>query len=167
MLEQMLEEIPKRQVKSNPGIRLMLIGSELDDAEFVRLVESLGANVVIDDLCTGSRYFWNEVNAREDQLSAIAARYMARPRCPDKDITLERRRLGHILNLARDYRVQAVVLILQKFCDHHEWDIPLIQSLFKTDNIPTILLELDLTIPEGQFRTRIQALLEMVGAETI
>jgi benzoyl-CoA reductase subunit C len=59
----------------------MVIDSEID-AEFIRLIESRGAQVVADDICTGSRYFWNDVVPAEDSLSAIAARYFDRPSCP-------------------------------------------------------------------------------------
>ncbi len=166
LLEQALEELPKREDIGDPGIRLMILGSENDDVEFLRLTESLGANVVIDDHCTGSRYFWNQVMPEEDHISAIAARYIERPPCPQRDL-VERRRFSHVLKLAKDYNVQGVILIQQKFCDPHELDIPPLQSFFNENNLPSLFLEFDVTIPIGQFRTRVEAFLEMFQLDLI
>jgi benzoyl-CoA reductase subunit C len=71
-------------------------------------------------------------------------------------------RLEHVMELVRQWRVQSVIIALQKFCDPHEYDIPSMQTEFKKINIPTLLLESDLTLPEGQFRTRVEAHLEML-----
>jgi benzoyl-CoA reductase subunit C len=160
MLEQALGELPREG--SQDGVRLMLIGSENDDVDMVRLVESLGGSVVVDDHCTGSRYFWNEVSPRDDRLGAIAARYVDKPPCPVKDWE-GRKRLDYIAGLARDYSVEGALVIQQKFCDPHEFDIPVIISHLKEmANIPSLFLEVDITLPAGQFRTRIEAFLETI-----
>jgi len=137
----------------------MILGSENDDTEFMNMVESLGATFVIEDHCTGSRYFWNEVIPQKDRLSAVGARYIDRPACPSKDWP-ERTRLPHIAKLAKEYNAQGVLLIQQKFCDPHELDIPAVRSYLEKNGIPTYFLEFDVTVPAGQFRTRVEAFLE-------
>ena len=165
LLQELLTGLPSRP-GMGPGVRLMLIGSEDDDTQFVALAESLGARVVVDDHCTGTRYFWNEVPPGPDPLAALAQRYIDRPPCPTKDL-VERRRLPHILALAQEWRVQGALLILQKFCDPHEFDLPVIRSSLQEHGIPSIFLEFDLTVPLGQFRSRIEALLEMLQMELV
>lgn len=76
------------------------------------MVESLGAKFVIDDHCTGTRYFWNEVIPGKDRLMAIADRYCDRVPCSTKDFGMEsweRDRFKHILELAKEYRIQGAV----------------------------------------------------------
>jgi len=158
-LKELLEELPQRKVNRDTGIRLMILGSENDDTEFMSMVESLGATFVIDDHCTGSRYFWNEVMPQPDRLNAISARYIERPACPSKDWP-ERTRLPHILKLAQDYDVQGAFLIQQKFCDPHELDIPTLKLHLEKNGIRTYFLEFDVTVPTGQFKTRVEAFLE-------
>ena len=158
-LKEILEELPERKLGRATGTRLMILGSEDDDTEFIKMVESLGATFVIDDHCTGSRYFWNEVISQEDRLMAIAARYIDRPACPSKDWP-ERTRLPHILKLAKDFNVQGTLLTQQKFCDPHELDIPAIKQHLEKNGIPTYFLEFDVTVPVGQFKTRVEAFLE-------
>jgi benzoyl-CoA reductase subunit C len=142
-----INELGKKENGRKTGERLMIIGSEDDDSKFIQMCESVGATFVIDDHCTGSRYFWNEVEPNGDPLTAIAKRYIERPPCPSKDWE-ERRRIPHILQLAADWKVKGAVLIQQKFCDPHELDTPV-------------------TVPIGQFRTRVEALLEMLQEEDL
>ena len=144
----------------------MVAGGEIHDPRLLATLEQAGSNIVIEELCVGSRYFWNEVIPAEDRLSAIATRYMERPPCPTKD-SVSRVRLQHIMNLINDYKVQGVFLIQQKFCDPHEFDIPVIGRLLKEKGIPSYFTELDVTIPFGQIRTRAEAFLEMLQIELI
>jgi benzoyl-CoA reductase subunit C len=160
LLRQALEEL-KGQPGHNSGVRLMLLGSENDDTDLVGFVESMGGQIVVDEHCTGTRYFWGEVLPGDDPLTAIAQRYVDRPPCPLKDLT-ERRRVKHVLTLAKEYQVKGAIMVLEKFCDPHEFDLPLIEGALKEADIPTLILEVDSTIPAGQFRTRIEAFLEMI-----
>jgi benzoyl-CoA reductase subunit C len=165
-LRALLDALPTRKLNRDSGNRLMIIGSEDDDTEFIKMVEALGATFVTDDHCTGSRYFWNEVIHDKDRLSAIAARYIQRPPCPSKDWE-KRLRIPHILELAQTYNVQGAILIQQKFCDPHELDIPVIKTHLETNNIPTLFLEFDVTVPIGQFKVRVEAFLEMLREEEL
>lgn len=166
ILEDTLKELETRDIGKEVGQRLMIIGSEDDDTEFISMVESLGATFVVDDHCTGSRYFWNEVEPQEDKLKAIAERYVNRPACPSKDWP-KRTRLPHILSLAKDYNVSGAILIQQKFCDPHELDIPAINKYLKENGIPSLFLEFDVTVPIGQFKIRTEAFLEMLSGEDL
>jgi benzoyl-CoA reductase subunit C len=160
MLEAALSELRKRERKGDHKVRLMVIGSEAD-VEFIRLVEKFGPAVVIDDLCTGTRNFWNDVVPGNDRIRAIANRYMDRPPCPLRDMP-ERRRIPYILKLAKDYKVEGAIIALQKFCEPHALDRPSIEAALKDNGVPSMYLELDVTVAEGQIRTRIEAFLEML-----
>jgi benzoyl-CoA reductase subunit C len=165
-LKRILEDLPARNGDRETGVRLMIIGSEDDDTEFIRMVESCGATFVVDEHCTGTRYFWNEVQPQEDHLEAIAARYIDRVPCPTKDWT-DRRRIPHILELAKEWRVEGAIVIQQKFCDPHELDTPAIRKALEEVGIKTLFLEFDVTVPIGQFKVRVEAFLEMLGEEDL
>lgn len=169
-LQEALAGLAERTRATGACYRLMTLGSENDDVEFVRMVEGLKATIVIDEHCTGSRYFWNEVETGNghhgDRLAAIAARYIDRPACPAKDWP-EHTRIDHIVNLARDWKVAGVLLMQQKFCDPHEFDMPIIARELKKAGIPAYFLELDATLAVGQFKIRVEAFLEMLGADDL
>ncbi|MFX0125739.1 MAG: benzoyl-CoA reductase, bzd-type, subunit N [Candidatus Hodarchaeota archaeon] len=164
-LETLLQNLPSRNI-GDPGERLMILGSEDDDTEFISMVENLGATFVTDDHCTGTRYFQEEVDPTGDPLTAIAERYVKRVPCPSKDWP-QRSRLDHIVQMADEYDVQGAILIQQKFCDPHELDIPIIKETLEKKGISTLFLELDVTVPIGQFKTRVEAFLEIIREEDL
>ncbi|MFX0084842.1 MAG: benzoyl-CoA reductase, bzd-type, subunit N [Candidatus Hodarchaeota archaeon] len=164
-LESILQKLPTRDL-GDPGERLMIIGSEDDDTEFITMVEGLGATFVTDDHCSGTRYFQEEVVSSEDIMTAIAERYVKRVPCPSKDWP-KRTRLDHILRLAKEYNVQGAILIQQKFCDPHELDTPIIKEKLEENGITTLFLEFDVTVPIGQFKTRVEAFLEIMREEDL
>jgi benzoyl-CoA reductase subunit C len=161
-VEETLQELEDRQMDRRTGVRLMTIGSEDDDTEFVKMVETIGATVVIDEHCTTTRYFWDEVDETiKDPLMAIAERYVRRTPCPTKDWP-RRTRFDRVLQFARDWRVQGAIVIQQAFCDPHEADIPALRRFLEENDIPTYLLEFDVTVPVGQFKIRLEAFIEQI-----
>ncbi|MFC1493093.1 benzoyl-CoA reductase, bzd-type, subunit N [candidate division KSB1 bacterium] len=165
-LKDLVADLGSGKGGGNGGTRLMILGSEDDDIAFLSMVESVGATIVIDDHCVGTRYFWNNVPEESDPIEAIARRYCERPACPSKD-WMERSRIPHLLSLAKDYDVKGAIVIQQKFCDPHELDIPAITKAFNEKDIKTLFLEFDVTVPIGQFKIRVEAFLEMLQEEDL
>lgn len=165
ILKEVLAQLSEGKNNVEPAIRLMVLGSENNDVDLVKAIESWGANIVIDDHCVGSRYFWGEITPQEDRLRAIANRYIERPPCPTKDFP-QRRRLPHILSLIKEYKVQAAVIILQKFCEPHQYDLPAIESGLKELHIPSVIIEVDAPISLAQIRTRVESLIDMLRVDT-
>ena len=166
LVEAILPDLEGRKLDRMAGVRLMVLGSENDDIEFMKMVETLEATFVIEDHCTGTRYFWDEVTPNKDPLEAIANRYVDRIPCPSKDWP-ERQRANQILQFAKDYNVQGAVVIQQKFCDPHECDIPPIRWLLEANGIPSYFLEFDVTVPLGQFQIRMEAFIEQLTLEIL
>ena len=165
-LEEAIKELANRQVDRDPGVRLMAVGSENDDVEFFKMVESVGATVVIDEQCAGTRYFWNEARIQPDRLQTISDRYVERPPCPTKDYP-ERTRFPHVLQLAKDYKAQGAIIMQEKFCDPHEGDNPILKKYLEDNGIPTLGLEFDSTNPLGPFRIRVEAFLETLRTDDL
>jgi benzoyl-CoA reductase subunit C len=165
-VRKVLEQLPNRKMERQAGARLMFIGSENDDIPFIEMVERVGATVVQDDHCTGTRYFWNSCVPGEDRMTAIAKRYIDRPACPVKDWE-ERTRFNHILKLAREWKVEGAIILQQKFCDPHETDMVPLRQFLNDNGVPNLMLEFDATTPLGPFRIRVEAFLEMIGSENL
>ncbi|MFC2038309.1 2-hydroxyacyl-CoA dehydratase [Chloroflexota bacterium] len=151
LLEEILEKLPDRKDGPEPGIRLMLTGGETDSFEVTDTLESLGANVVIDENCAGVNYFWNDVIPGGDRLEAIARRYLDRPRCPTKDSS-DRVRTGHVLQLAGEYNVQGAVVALIKGCEPHGFDNIPIMNMLEEHGIPSRQFEFGAGVPDESFR---------------
>jgi benzoyl-CoA reductase subunit C len=168
MMQALLDTIATRPTPATAsGLRLLVVGSEDDDLGFFRMVERLGAVIVTDEHCTGTRYFWNDVEQHgKSPLQAIADRYCDRPPCPTKDWEV-RQRIDHILALAGAWDAKGAVVIQQKFCDPHELDTPAIKKSLEAAGVPVLFLEFDVTVPVGQFQIRVEAFLEMIQAEEL
>jgi benzoyl-CoA reductase subunit C len=169
--EEVKKELESRKLDRDPGKRIMLIGSENDDIEYIQMIEtlgdreSIGCTVVIEEHCTTTRSFWDEIDENiQDPLTAIAERYVRRTPCPSKDWP-ERSRLETILKFAKDYNVEGAIVIQQKFCDPHECDIPFVRKHLEDNGIPTYFLEFDVTVASGPFAIRTEAFLETLEAE--
>jgi benzoyl-CoA reductase subunit C len=100
-------------------------------------------------------------------LNSIAERYVNRTPCPSKDWP-ERTRLEHIVKLAKEYDVQGAIIMQMKFCDPHELDTVAIKETLENQlDIQTLFLEFDVTVPVGQFKTRVEAFLEIIREEDL
>ncbi len=174
-IKRILPYLRSRKIKPERGIgsRLIIISSEDDDMSFANMVEHENATMVIDEHCTGTRWFMKEIGAPHDNLSQaerIGIRYCDRPVCPTKDYNMDdgtRTRFWHILKLIKDYKVDGALLVMQKFCDPHEGDMVPLKNFLNERGIPTLQLEFDITLPLGQFKTRLEAMLESIGEEDL
>jgi benzoyl-CoA reductase subunit C len=162
LLEQMLEKVAHDTSGAVSGIRLMVIGAESEDTETVRLIESLGANVVVDAHFIGTRYFWNDVSLDGNPIRSIAARYLEKPPYPQEDFP---KSLGvaHAVRLAKDFDVQGAIMLLNTYCDPFQWEIPLLSRQFEENSIPLMVLDLNPIKPDAQMRNRLEAFIEMLG----
>ncbi len=172
LFDQLLEEIKKREATKKKLPRVMIVGSTVDNHDFISLVEESGASVVVDSLCIGTREFWPETQLTADPLDGIVDRYLGRINCPRTYIERKKgdtyqddleRRFGDIGMFVRDYNVDGVVLYMYKYCDPFGFEIPARKAYVDSLNVPVLYLEDEyLSGTTGRLRTRIQAFLEMI-----
>lgn len=162
ILRELLDELPRSDAPKGKGPRLMISGSCIDTPIFPKIVEEAGGQLVVDDLCFGSRYFWDEVAEDGDPLEALSHRYLEKIPCGC--IPLPRySRYEFVRELIKDYRVEGVIFFGQKFCDPYAYDFPDHQPLLEKDGIPVIQLEVEhASVGAGQLKTRVQAFVEMI-----
>lgn len=152
------------------GPRIFLWGNEIDDVAFVSLVEESGAHVVMDDLCTGTRSFWDDIPETADPLEGIAAGYLAK-HCPRSNTPLTgvrekdlETRYGYIGNFIREWKANGAIFYIVRYCDTCELEGPDLREYLNALGVPVLMIEDDYSISTiGQLRTRIQAFLEMIG----
>jgi benzoyl-CoA reductase subunit C len=115
-----------------------------------------------DDLCTGSRYFAQPVEDDGDPIAALADRYLRRLPCPAK-YHPDHEPGEHLLGLVNENEADGVVFTLQKFCDPHAFDYAMIKEKLDAATVPHLRLEMEHAPAPDQWRTRLQAFLEMIG----
>jgi benzoyl-CoA reductase subunit C len=162
LLKQLLDQISDRSNLPKKGVRLIVTGSVMDNTELVKIIEAVGGSVVVDDWCTGSRYFWNLVDCSNDPLHAIARRYL--DKIPSAFMYNHEARFNHVMEMAKRYDVDAAIIFVLKFCDTQMFDAPLLRDELKAIGLPVLYLEWEHTMSGvAGLKTRIEAFLEMVG----
>jgi bcr-type benzoyl-CoA reductase subunit C len=161
LLTELVELLAKEEIDPQKGPGLTLVGAFLDDPAVLTIVEELGARIVGDDLCTGSRYFAQPVEADGDPIAALADRYLNRLPCPAK-YHPDHERGEHLLKLIHETGADGVVFVLPKFCDPHAFDYAIVKEKLDAAAVSYLRLEMEHSPALDQWRTRLQALLEMI-----
>lgn len=171
MLKNIIEEVSTRKDgPQNKATRLLIYGCEIDDIAFINLVEECGANVVIDDLCMGTRDYWKDVVMEGDPLKNLAHRILGEIMCPrtfrrsrgtrQQDLD---NRFSYIRDFAKEFNVNGAILYIIRYCDTFEFDAPEVRDYLEEAGIRVLHLEDDYSLTSIQgFKTRIQAFLEMI-----
>lgn len=154
----------KKPFTKNKLKKILLTGSDIDDTEFVRYLEEIGFQVVIDDLGIGTRYFWNDVDQSIDPLEALVKYHLSKPifstKVPSHD------RYKFIKELVQTYRVDGVINVAQKFCESVLYDHPFMSNKFKEEGIPYLFIEKEYNRESyKQLATRFEAFAEIIGGE--
>jgi bzd-type benzoyl-CoA reductase N subunit len=162
-LKELLAQLEKSENRHPAQARLMIIGSALNNSSFIGSIESSGALVVIDELCTGVRYFSDRVLSGGDEppLKAIARRYLSNFPCARMFPSQER--FDRILKLIKEYRVEGIVSQNVRYCVPNAHDLPLLRDRVRELGVPVLALDIEYgTSGSGQVQTRVQAFLEMI-----
>jgi len=165
LLEEVVAEVRHRKPTPDNKPRLLISGSEVDDNSLIRLVEESGAHIVMDDLCTGTRFFWHEVDISKGAIHGLAERYLGitcpRTYRPGKAA----QRFSYLGDFIREWKAQGVILYTIRFCDTYQLDAPEMIDYIKSLGLPALLLEdTYITSPLGQWKTRVEAFLETIEA---
>ncbi|MPM35126.1 (R)-phenyllactyl-CoA dehydratase beta subunit [bioreactor metagenome] len=147
--------------------RILLTGTPLSipNWKLHHIVETSGAAIVCEEMCTGTRYFENLVDESQTtldgQIEALAQRYM-KNNCAC--FTPNPGRIEDILRLAKEYKVDGVIDVNLKFCTLYDAEGRSVETELKKNGIPVLGIETDYTDTDSeQLRTRVEAFLEMLG----
>lgn len=171
LVEAFIAEVKSRPAPKMDGLpRIFIWGNEIDDIAFIRLVEECGAHVVMDDLCTGTRFFWDDVPETADPLDGLTTRYICthcprslKPQEGNRAEDLENR-FGYMKNFISRWQAGGVIFYIVRYCDTCELEGPDLREYLNNLKLPVLMIEDDYSASTiGQLRTRIQAFLEMIS----
>jgi bzd-type benzoyl-CoA reductase N subunit len=161
LLADFLKGVSSQKPYTDHQVRLMVLGSELDDPEYLRIIEESGAMIVADDLCLGSRYFWTLVDPESDPIRALARRYLFNAPCPR--IRPDTIRKKHLKEMVDNFRVSGAIYETIKFCDIYGVYYPMAKTYLAELGLPLLGLEREYSLASiGQMKTRVQAFLESI-----
>ena len=177
-LRETLEEIKQREPEPKFPFRarVMVAGSEIDDPDFTKLLESCGAYVVADRYCFGSIPGREEIIVRpgEDVLQAIADHYIQTNQCPramGPENVVARKQF--LYKIAQEYGAEGVIVENMKFCEYWGYERAQAAQWMRDGfslpgTLPVCQIEKDYTnAATGQLRTRFQAFVESLEIKRI
>jgi benzoyl-CoA reductase/2-hydroxyglutaryl-CoA dehydratase subunit BcrC/BadD/HgdB len=146
----------------NTHKRIILSGGICNHPDIYTAIEESGAEVIWDDLCSGTRYFKGQIEENGDPIEAIADRYMTRMVCPAKHLTVTARGEG-LVQMVKDRKASGVIFMFLKFCDPHSFDYPYLKKFLDDAGVPNILLEVEEQLPsDAQLKTRFETFVDMI-----
>ncbi|NLX63121.1 MAG: 2-hydroxyacyl-CoA dehydratase [Tissierellia bacterium] len=160
-----LEERVKN-LKANGKKRIVVTGTPMavPNWKLHSIVEGLDAEIVVEETCTGTRYFENKVSTEgetiEDLVKNLADRYM-KINCAC--FTPNDGRIDDVIRLVEEYKADGVINYNLSFCHTYAIEYEKLEKALKEKNIPVLNVETDYSEEDaGQIKTRVEAFLEMI-----
>ena len=169
LLRETLEEIRTRQVdpEKNYRVRVAVVGSEIDDPNLIKLVESYGALVVADRFCYGSFPGRQEIalTQQEDALTQVCRWYLQNTECPRQSaLHRVKYRNDHVAQLVREFKADGAIYEQMKFCTYWSYERVIANQIMPRDyGIQILSIDRPYIVGQsGQLRTRVQAFVESI-----
>ena len=173
-LRETLEELKTREpdVKPPYRARVPIVGSEIHDPGFTKLLEECGALVVSDRYCFGSTPGREVLELKDDEpaLEQICRRYMELSECAryisDEKVAQRRETADR---LAREYRADGIIYEQMKYCDFWGFERALVSHIMSEEKgWPVLSIDRVYNAKaSGQLRTRFQAFVESLEIKRI
>ena len=175
-LQETLEELKTRVLDEDDykkyRARVLLVGSEMDDPDYIKTIEDAGALVVYDRFCFGSYPSRLEIplNDEEDVLYQICKFNVLHCQCPRfMDTPSINARKEIVSELAKEYHADGIVIEQMKFCNFWGYERAAESYILREEmNWPVLSLDKPYVGGgAGQLRTRVQAFVESIEIKKI
>lgn len=166
LLKAFLEDAANRTPITGARARIMVIGSALDNPEYLKVIEDKGGLVVADALCFGERGFGEPMEIDDkDVLGSIAKYYLERLVCPrmmDKHIEMH----DYVIKSVRDFKADGIIYQRMQNCECWGGENVLLEQRLKDEGIPLLTVEREEQMANaGQLAIRAEAFIEMIEKE--
>jgi benzoyl-CoA reductase/2-hydroxyglutaryl-CoA dehydratase subunit BcrC/BadD/HgdB len=167
-LEKLSQELSAKT--NNQGPRIFLIGSSIAEGDYkvYQLLESAGANVVIEDFSEGMRSYRQDVEISGDLIKDLADAYFLRVDPPPAFFRPAEGRKSSLLKMAREFRVDGIVWYSLLYREAHEIEGIHFGRIAEKEGLRFLRISSDYDDAEREaLRTRIEAFVESLKAAQI
>jgi bcr-type benzoyl-CoA reductase subunit C len=170
LLEQLIAAVPRVAPRSG-AVRVFLSGHlcHAPKPAVLDLVEECGGVVVDDDLYTGFRFIFADIDEALPPVDAMAEWYLSRNSrlpCPTravKGLDWE----DYLLDAAVRSGAQGLIILQAKFCEPHMFYYPEIKEAFDERGIPHLLIQTEHEeMPLEALKTRVETFLLLARRQT-
>jgi len=166
VLESIYREIKDKQptIETNTP-RILLLGPNIGFGDYavLEMVQLAGGEIVIEEICEGVRYYWNDIDTQGDLFQALTKGYLI-DRLPCAFMrNSAKKRLDFTMKLIKDFNVSGVIWYELLCCETYDSEAYYFAEKLGEHNIPFLILESDYsTAVTGQLKTRTRAFIEIL-----
>ncbi|HWQ80049.1 MAG TPA: 2-hydroxyacyl-CoA dehydratase family protein [Anaerovoracaceae bacterium] len=159
-LTEALKRMPPEEFK---GIKIVATGYLGEPVELLDVFVGNNIAVAADDFAQESRQFRVPARKEGSALEKMAWRVVDQRGCTF--LFEEEKTKGKMLiDMVKESKAQAIVVVMMKFCDPEEFDYPVMKEEIEAAGIPLLYLEIEMQMDSfEQLRTRVQSFAEMLG----
>ncbi|HML37763.1 MAG TPA: 2-hydroxyacyl-CoA dehydratase family protein [Bacillota bacterium] len=161
-IQGLIDALRERPPEEFKGVKAVATGYLGEPVELLETFVDNGIAVVADDFAQESRQFRTVAREEGGPMEKMAYRIVDQRGCTF--LFEEEKTKGKMLvDMVKENKAQAVVVVMMKFCDPEEFDYPIIREEIEAAGIPLLYLEIDLQMDSfEQIRTRVQSFAEML-----
>jgi benzoyl-CoA reductase/2-hydroxyglutaryl-CoA dehydratase subunit BcrC/BadD/HgdB len=166
ILDSIYRELKDKQQNTDTSKpRILLIGPNIGygDYKILELVKAAGADIVIEEICEGIRYYWNRIESKGDLFKSLARGYLV-DRVPCAFMRYSaKKRLDFTLELVKDFGISGIIWYELLCCETYDSESYFFAQSMRERNIPMLILESDYSAADtSQLKTRIEAFIEIL-----
>jgi benzoyl-CoA reductase/2-hydroxyglutaryl-CoA dehydratase subunit BcrC/BadD/HgdB len=167
--EELCREVESKTPVVGSGTpRILITGSPLvaPTWKVPVIIEESGGIVVSDDMCTGTKGYWDPVERNfftSDQLISVADRYLMNTCACFTPNTAREVRIGQFIE---DWKIDGVVYHVSQACHTYGMEQNKINHELEAKDVPVLNIETDFSQEDvEQIRTRIEAFIELITSK--
>lgn len=151
--------------QDTPMTPVYLHGKVFDPPQLAGILDQLGMVTIGDDLVTGQRNIFQDVDEQIPAMEALALKHLnAWPYTGYHPNPVQY--VADFLNRVKESRAKGVVFLNPKFCEAAAFDTPDFQDALEKESIPSLVLETSMSgAPLGQLKLRLEAFQEMIDSD--
>lgn len=145
LLGEAFEQIQRREHKPKDRARILLVGSfcEQPPLDLIAAIESAGCYIIDDDFLLGRRFFASPVPDTGRPFEDLADAYVNHSVDSSVKHDLTHSKYEALVERARAYRADAVVVLTAKFCEPALFDYALYRKALQEAHMPHVFLEFE------------------------
>ena len=145
--------------------RILLLGPNIGYGDYtvLEMVQSAGGEIVIEEICEGVRYYWNDISNQGNLFQALTRGYLI-DRLPCAFMrNSAKKRFDFTMKLIKDFNVSGVIWYELLCCETYDSEAYYLAEKLSEHNVPFLMLESDYsTAVTGQLKTRTRAFIEIL-----